>query len=772
MIKVKKKILSLAMSAAMVTSLFAGMTISASATETVSTQAQLAAMTSGNYVLGANITIDASTWTPISNFTGTFDGDSSNYKITWDGDTVTGQDRYGIFGTSSGTIQDLKVEGSVTVTGNYKYVSPIVGYNSGSISGVTNTAAITAVNSSYVGGIAGFNNGCYDSNGNVVSSGVTGSISGSANYGEIDGYTIVGGITGENSASLTRSFNVAYIHGNRAGKSGIGGITGRNGDTDTVETGTIANCYNWGRIVSGLEGRTADQGSWVGGISGFQNNKSSSTNCYNTGVLIGYAFRDHTAGKNENSNGVSNCYGIESGTNAQWYDGTVSRSDNVMKTSAFLTALAGSTTDIWTQENNKYPVLVSGATGDFGVLLVSLPTKLTYTEGEAFDASGMQIKARYGTESETAVSSSYYTISANSSGTTLTSLTTSDNKITVSGTYPTSGKDFQFSFGITVGSRPSEVTLGPSSTSATYNDLASALNAVASGGKIKVLGTTSINLSESTQWNNDVTIEKSANFSGPMLTVNPGQYTLTMTTMKLSGGSYGGTLLQVTGGQVFLRGGITFKNGQGLKLTGGIVEVRNAHFENCITTDNGAAIDIIAGAVNMYGNTSITGGSAVNGGAVAVEANGSTALFTMNSGTIGGTGSDANSATLGGAVYVGGSGSTFTMNGGTITGNTAATTGAGVYVVHDSTFNLGCNGIASNQIVYLENTTLTNCCINLTASLSETITVQMASEGNNRRVATAATTTIQQDSVGHIAYATNDYHVVTSGSTYLVLSNA
>mgnify|MGYP007102095249 CR=1 FL=1 len=45
MSKMKRKLLSLAMTAAMITTLFAGLTISASASTTITTQAQLAAMT-------------------------------------------------------------------------------------------------------------------------------------------------------------------------------------------------------------------------------------------------------------------------------------------------------------------------------------------------------------------------------------------------------------------------------------------------------------------------------------------------------------------------------------------------------------------------------------------------------------------------------------------------------------------------------------------------------------------------------------------------------
>ena len=92
-------------------------------------------------------------WTPIGNssvaFTGTFDGD---------GHTVSGMfinttsSHNGLFGNSSGTIQNLTVENSWIHGG--KYTAGVVGYNVGTIENALNTASIAA-SDNCVGGVVG-----------------------------------------------------------------------------------------------------------------------------------------------------------------------------------------------------------------------------------------------------------------------------------------------------------------------------------------------------------------------------------------------------------------------------------------------------------------------------------------------------------------------------------------------------------------------------------------------------------------------------------------
>lgn len=177
----KKKVISLIAAGAMVITAFSGMTVAASA-ETASADATVITSLSqitdmaGDYVLGDSVTIDASAWTPIGTeaepFTGSLDGDG--YTVTWTGSKTLAGSYFGIFGLSQGTVSDLTVAGTLTVTGsgNSDYVSPVVAYNAGQIENVTNNAALTETGCYNIAGIAGFNAGTVTdcTNNGVISS--------------------------------------------------------------------------------------------------------------------------------------------------------------------------------------------------------------------------------------------------------------------------------------------------------------------------------------------------------------------------------------------------------------------------------------------------------------------------------------------------------------------------------------------------------------------------------------------------------------------------
>ena len=360
--RLKRKLLSVIMTAAMITTLFAGMTVGASAATTITTASQLAAMTtSGDYVLGADITIDASTWTPIgtsaSPFTGTFNG--GGYTVTWDGDQLTGSSYYAIFGASSGTIENLKVDGSFTITGsNLDYISPVVGYNNGgTIRNVTNEASLDASNSYNVGGIVGFNGTA------AITGGVSvGKIFHCANNADITGKSKVGGIAGENAGFISSCSNTGVITSTNGGKDGTGGIAGRNGNNNTAtETGIIKNCYNRGSI-------TDSNGKWVGGIVGFQNSLSSITNAYNTGTITGVSYKNAIVGKNENSSGVTYCYATSSSQSGNSSNLAIEKgtTNDSMTNSSFVTTLNnqdGIDADVWQADssnvNGGYPIFTT-----------------------------------------------------------------------------------------------------------------------------------------------------------------------------------------------------------------------------------------------------------------------------------------------------------------------------------------------------------------------------------------------------------------------------
>ena len=107
MLKMKRKLLSLLMTAAMISTLFAGLTISSFADTAVTEISSLSQITdmSGNYKLTQDTSIAAASWTPIGTssapFTGTLDGNGKT--VTWSGSAAS-QNYYGIFGFSSGTM--------------------------------------------------------------------------------------------------------------------------------------------------------------------------------------------------------------------------------------------------------------------------------------------------------------------------------------------------------------------------------------------------------------------------------------------------------------------------------------------------------------------------------------------------------------------------------------------------------------------------------------------------------------------------------------------
>jgi hypothetical protein len=606
----KRKLLSLFMTAAMVTTLFVGLTITASADTpdlTITTQTELdnflsSSSTYSGQVVSYEPTTTLTASSVKTNFAGTFEGNGNTINLNLN--TSTGNTAF--IGTlaNTGTIKNLTFTGTVLVTTG-DYVAAAVGYNAGIISKVSNSASVTASDSSYVGGIAGYNAdqaGIYNC----------------SNSAAIEGYSITGGICGENDGIVSACSNTGTgaVKGTRNRKSGIGGITGRNGDTDKTKAGYIVDCYNQANVTSGTVGTASSQGSWIGGIAGFQNELSYCKNCYDTGNIYGYDFVSYVVGLNENtSSAVQNCYYLStavadaSAANpSNSNDPSSSKTDSEMKSSAFLTDLAGSTTGIWTQTTGNYPVLASHI---FVVELTSYPSTLTYLDGASFSTTGMAITAVFDDGTTTNVTG--YSVSPST-------LSAGDTAEFVSGSYTYTDVNnnsdtvsYCFMIPVTVNAKPSSVTLGPSSSSATYNDLASALDAVASGGTVEVLGPTTISISSDTQWNNNVTIQRSANYSGsePMFTVSAGSNTLTLTSMTIKGDAdtttTTDTLFGVTNGTLRLRGGVKLQDCATAVIvqSGATVEVNKAtiYATNYSIYKNTGGVFIF----NDFGGTKIDG---------------------------------------------------------------------------------------------------------------------------------------------------------------------
>lgn len=177
-------------------------------------------------------------WTPIgsnnsNSFTGTFDGNGKTitYKINH---TDEGTPNLGFFGhtSSTATIKNLKVSGSIVSNSNGGYstagLGSIVGYCNGST--IQNCFSNVNMTSTYTGTF------------NVM-------------YGGIVGYLA--------SGSVSYCFVSGAINGN--GKNRVGGIVGHHG------SGTITHCTFEGTVSGGTN---------VGMIVGNTNSESNVTNCH------------------------------------------------------------------------------------------------------------------------------------------------------------------------------------------------------------------------------------------------------------------------------------------------------------------------------------------------------------------------------------------------------------------------------------------------------------------------------------------------------------
>ncbi len=675
--KLKRKILSLVMTAAMITTLFAGVTISASAYTATGTMSSLKTTTGFNtattngvysisnatelgyfrdyvnggyatsgriFYLTGDITLSG-TWTPIGNatitsssstnyspvasgtgFAGTFDG--QNFKVS--GLSITsGGNGAGLFKyvTSTGIVKKLVVEGSVSAS-NGDAIAGVVGYNSGTIEQVINKATVTGTGCYNVGGVTGFNNGYYGTH--------TGIITNCGNEGSVSAGAKIGGIAGENAGSISGCYNYATIK-NLGGNRGTGGIVGRNGNNNTpAEIGTITNCYNRGYVNN-------NNVYWGGGIAGFQSAGCTITKCYDTGDVYNCSWSNPIVGKNEGT--FSYCY-YKNGLNHSG-SGTselgIGMDLEDMQIQDFADTLNGSN-DFWSYAsclNNGLPYLKWQGT--------------TFSDSAATDGiSGSSPSASWG----------------NNSGT-----------IVLNGRFASDG-----------------VTSG---TKTGYKTLSAALTAAGSTGTIYVTGPVSVTNSVSISSN--VTIIRDSVFTDGYLFEIGNGGSITMSNGTINGGGL-------------------YANAQVLVMSGGTF------------TMSGGTI------TNAYGKYRPGAGVRVDGG-----------TFNLSGGTLTGlTGTGTN--TYGAAVTV--TSGTFNMTGGTVSGNTV-TSGLGViYVGANTTFSYAGSGIASGQVVYLNNTSgNSDAYITLTGMPSPNIKVQCANPVSNSTVVAIANV----DAKSSFEYVNNSY---------------
>lgn len=222
-----------------------------------------------------------SNWTPISTYSGTFDGnDHTISKMTI---TEATSGNVGFIAQLSGTVENLGLTGvniNIKVEGTDANVGAIAGfseagqiincYSSGEISAeASGTGTFGTGTFTYVGGIVGNARGtetitaCY-SNAKISAT----------NSDGFDAYA--GGIIGMNGTS---SINACYFTGSVSAESTgnsydayAGGIIGRNDSTKPITA-----CYSTGSVSAEA---TTNNNAYAGGIIGRDGTSSSITACY------------------------------------------------------------------------------------------------------------------------------------------------------------------------------------------------------------------------------------------------------------------------------------------------------------------------------------------------------------------------------------------------------------------------------------------------------------------------------------------------------------
>ena len=228
-------------------------------------------------------------WTPIGNssvaFTGNFDGNNHTVSGMFVNTTST---HNGLFGNSSGTVQNVSLENSWVSGG--KFTGGLAGYNTGTVEKLTNLASVSG-KEECVGGVVGDSyQKNYSSNSvikNVVNKGIVsgsskvGGVAGCAanvtlddaeNLSPIDGVGFVGGVVGIIGNSSRNEFKNLKNNGKITAKHFVGGISGLCGGNASYskesssysciegnKCGIYSNAYNQGTVAGKR---------YVGGISG------------------------------------------------------------------------------------------------------------------------------------------------------------------------------------------------------------------------------------------------------------------------------------------------------------------------------------------------------------------------------------------------------------------------------------------------------------------------------------------------------------------------
>ena len=217
---------------------------------------------------------------------------------TWNGGTVenvvnatkvTSNGSYvgGLVGTNTGSVTNGRNNGTITGT---QFVGGLVGDNAHEHSILTNlvndsSAEILGV--TYVGGIAGNNNGI-----------ITAKEQNLINRGSITGNKYVGGVAGLNTGTIMNTNNDVELHASDTNAQYFGGVVGQNGTDGTDGTekndGIIENATNTNTIL-------APDAEYVGGIAGWNTSEGQLIGMGNSneGQVIGGSYVGGVIGKND-----------------------------------------------------------------------------------------------------------------------------------------------------------------------------------------------------------------------------------------------------------------------------------------------------------------------------------------------------------------------------------------------------------------------------------------------------------------------------------------
>lgn len=323
-------------------------------------------------------------------FTGVFDGNEKSIRnFTW---ASTNRISIGLFGYigPGGWIKNLTLQNVDVNAMNSIYVGGLAGFNQGSIIDCFLSGSINGYNN--VGGLVGTNdagtiNNCYSrcnilgtgwNVGGLVGANDTGTITDCSYTGAIFGGSNVGGLVGTNDTGTIIACNSTGSVSGGADGSNIGGIAG-------YSEGEILRCYSTcavdgNSLAGGLVGHNCDHGAimtdcyaagevsgayYIGGLVGY-NHEGEIDKCYSTGSVSGTGWFIGGLIGFHNPDGFvrDSFWDIETSGQSTSSRGTGKNSAE-MKTMSTFTTAGWDFVEIWgIGENQTYPFLRTEPAGD------------------------------------------------------------------------------------------------------------------------------------------------------------------------------------------------------------------------------------------------------------------------------------------------------------------------------------------------------------------------------------------------------------------------